>query len=187
MFFLYFLAFSKCLIVNKWKNLGVLEYSKALIYMGPWSTWPQEALILKMRCFEFCQKLHWFCCFPPSYTDFINFWDKTSKILLSSTVMQGFSHNLKIHCFWATNFDSWILDFLSCDNKNVFRDFHTFKSFKIAIIFENSTYISMERFKFRNLTRSFHYNQIFFWKILPLKPPVNFHGNRQLLQIFEFP
>ena len=156
MFFLYFLAFSKCLIVNKWKNLGVLEYSKALIYMASRSTDFENAL------FWICQKLHWFCCFPPSYTDFINFWDKTSKILWSSTVLQGFSYNLKIHCFWATNFDSWILDFLSCDNKNVFRDFHTFKSFKIAIIFENSTYISMERFKFRNLTRSFHYNQIFF-------------------------
>ena len=53
----------------------------------PWATWPQEVLILKIHGFEFCQKSHWFCCFPQSYTDSINF------------LGQNLKDTLKFRCF----------------------------------------------------------------------------------------
>ena len=81
MFFLYFLAFSKRLTVHKWKNLGVIEYSKALIYMGPWSTWPQEELILKMHCFEFAK----------NYTDFVVSLKATRILSLFRTKPQTYT------------------------------------------------------------------------------------------------
>ena len=40
--------------------------------------------------------------FPQSYTDFINFWNKTSKTHCNSAVLQSFSYNLYIYCFWVT-------------------------------------------------------------------------------------
>ena len=43
------------------------------IFLRYFVSWVVEQL--GCQSLEFCQKLHWFCCFKA--TDFINFWDKT--------------------------------------------------------------------------------------------------------------